>query len=102
MSSVQFQLLSDLHLETPLIRPQYTTFKIPPRSRYLALLGDIGYATSPALFDFLQKQLQNFQIVFFLLGNHEPYGTTFPAAKARFAAFASESMAIPNAFLFLI
>ena len=88
--SFNIQLLSDLHLETPLIRPLYSTFKIPPRSRYLALLGDIGYASDPRLFTFLELQLQHFQLVFFLLGNHEPYNTSFPLAKARIAAFATE------------
>jgi hypothetical protein len=90
MSPFNIQLLSDLHLETPLIRPAYTTFKIPPRSRYLALLGDIGYACDDHLFSFLKLQLQHFQLVFFLLGNHEPYNSSFPAAKARIAAFATD------------
>jgi hypothetical protein len=54
-------------------------------------LGDIGYVSDHRLFVFLEEQLQKFEVVFFLLGNHEPYGMTFPAARASMKAF-SERM----------
>ncbi|KAF7511269.1 hypothetical protein GJ744_004834 [Endocarpon pusillum] len=90
MPRIDFQIMSDLHLETPLARPTYDDFAatITPKSPCLALLGDIGYACDPRLFSFLEDQLHNFQTVFFLLGNHEAYGTSFPAAKALVESFA--------------
>lgn len=87
----RFQILSDLHLETPLSRPTYDEFSITPQAPYLALLGDIGYVRDGRLFVFLETQLRRFKIVFFLLGNHEPYGATFPAAKAAMRAFQAQT-----------
>lgn len=91
MPQMDFQVMSDLHLETPSARPSYDDFaaEITPQSPYLALLGDIGYACDTRLFEFLETQLHHFQIVFFLLGNHEAYGTSFPAAKGLVEAFAA-------------
>jgi Calcineurin-like phosphoesterase len=91
MALITFQVMSDLHLETPLARPTYDEFSpsITPQSPYLALLGDIGYASDSRLFTFLENQLRSFSIVFFLLGNHEAYGTTYVAAKANVEAFAA-------------
>lgn len=91
MPQVHFQIMSDLHLETPLARPTYEDFaaSFVPRSPYLALLGDIGYIRDARLFQFLERQLHLFQIVFFLLGNHEPYGMSFLAAKSLVAEFAA-------------
>ena len=94
MSFVQVQVMSDLHLETPFPRPMYETFRIKPKSRYLALLGDIGYVSDQRLFKFLEKQLRNFQAVFFLLGNHEPYGIAFQSAKALMKSFADKMDAL--------
>ncbi|CZR62760.1 related to Ser/Thr protein phosphatase superfamily [Phialocephala subalpina] len=90
MSMVKLQLMSDLHLETPKARSTYEHFKIQPVCRYLALLGDIGNTRDPRLFSFLREQLQNFEIVFYLLGNHETYGTTILAAQKAVRSFADE------------
>jgi predicted phosphodiesterase len=80
---VQIQLMSDLHLETPKSRPTYNEFVIQPQCKYLALLGDIGIVKDQALFHFLELQLQHFDKVFFVLGNHEPYQSThYEATKA--------------------
>lgn len=87
MCSVQFQIMSDLHLETPEVRPTYEAFKVQSQHQHLVLLGDIGNVSDPRLFDFLEEQLQHFKIVFYLLGNHEPYGMTFPTARARVRTF---------------
>ncbi|KNG81208.1 hypothetical protein ANOM_011308 [Aspergillus nomiae NRRL 13137] len=75
---VSFQILSDLHLEAP---EAYDLFDIAPKAPYLALLGDIGNVKDDGLFIFLEAQLQKFQIVFFLLGNHEPYHSNWTAAR---------------------
>lgn len=65
--------MSDLHLETPPLLPMYSSFEIEPKCSYLALLGDIGYAHDDELPNFLKRQLEQFEIVFYVLGNHEPY-----------------------------
>jgi hypothetical protein len=90
MSSVRIQILSDLHLENP---AAYDLFEIPPAAPNLALLGDIGHAKDDGLFIFLRRQLENFQTVFFLLGNHEPYHSSHPAARNRLREF---QLAIDN------
>jgi hypothetical protein len=90
MCSVQFQLMSDLHLETPQARPTYEDFKIQPECQYLALLGDIGNTWDPRLFKFLEDQLRQFEIVFYLLGNHEAFGTTVLVARTTARAFEHE------------
>ena len=82
--STAFQIMSDLHLE---FGSGYESFDIPPCAPYLCLLGDIGRAIDEKLFVFLERQLRAFKVVFFLLGNHEAYGSSYPASKERFAAF---------------
>ena len=90
MSLVKFQLVSDLHLETPQARPTYEDFKIQPECQHLGLLGDIGNIWDSRLFSFLKDQLAKFEIVFYLLGNHEAYGTTVLAARRTVRAFEHE------------
>jgi hypothetical protein len=82
--------MSDLHLETPQARPTYEDFEIQPECQYLALLGDIGNIWDPRLFKFLEDQLRKFEIVFYLLGNHEAYGTTVLVARTTARAFEHE------------
>ena len=86
MCSVEFQIVSDLHLET---HPSYDQFKLKKTAEYLALLGDIGHVGDDRFLSFLEKQVQRYWAVFFLLGNHEPYHLDFPAAKSRMRAFAA-------------
>ncbi|KAL9630489.1 MAG: hypothetical protein Q9164_006385, partial [Protoblastenia rupestris] len=80
--------MSDLHLETPFARQTYEEFNIERCSPYLVLLGDIGHIYDDRLFIFLERQLRQFDTVFYLIGNHEPYGMTLPDAKAKIEAFA--------------
>ena len=75
--SVKLQIMSDLHLETPAIRPMYSEFQLVRKSPYLALLGDIGKVHDGRLFEFLGEQLRKFEIVFYLMGNHEPWQVDF-------------------------
>ncbi len=71
---MQFQVLSDLHLE---LGQQYSAFQIPVQTGSLILAGDIGRLQDYQPFlTFLQVQCQNFQQVFLILGNHEFYGIT--------------------------
>ena len=73
-----FQILSDLHLEN---LPSYDVFKISPKASYLALLGDIGVVKDAGFLTFMETQLRQFRIVFFLLGNHEPYYSNWEETK---------------------
>ncbi|KAL8992530.1 MAG: hypothetical protein Q9169_007029 [Polycauliona sp. 2 TL-2023] len=82
--------MSDLHLETPTSRPSYDDYEIEPVCACLALLGDIGNVADPRLFAFLERQLQQFELVFFVPGNHEPYGTTMDGSKTALRKFEAE------------
>ncbi|KAK3935602.1 Metallo-dependent phosphatase-like protein [Diplogelasinospora grovesii] len=94
---VSIQIMSDLHLETPKFLPMYHHFQIEPKAPYLALLGDIGIAQDEKLFRFLEQQLLNFEIVFFVLGNHELYGSTYADARVGMEAFESDVKAARQA-----
>lgn len=74
---MELQILSDLHLESP---KAYDFYEIKPSAPNLALLGDIGCVSDPGYLIFLTAQLAQFRTVFHLLGNHEPYGSTWDAA----------------------
>ncbi|OQD79891.1 hypothetical protein PENANT_c042G08331 [Penicillium antarcticum] len=83
-SMATFQILSDLHLENP---SAYDTFEISPTAPYLALLGDIGVVKDDGFFPFLETQLRQFKVVFFLLGNHEPYYSAWDKARWKLEQF---------------
>jgi hypothetical protein len=88
---LRFQILSDLHLETPLSSPSYDKLTIPISAPNLFLLGDIGLTTHPQLFTFLSSLLTtypNLQI-YYVLGNHEAYHTTLDLSISTLQAFAS-------------
>lgn len=71
---VFFQIMSDLHLE---VGRQYADFDIPPKAPYLVLAGDVGRLVDfESLRDFLALQCSKFEKVFYVLGNHEFYGTS--------------------------
>lgn len=72
-----FQIVSDLHLE---INRQYASYKIPACAKHLVLAGDIGrLADYDAYCNFLQKQTDQFELVFLVLGNHEFYNGSYAA-----------------------
>ena len=78
-SSVQFQVVSDLHLEHC---SQYTSFQIPARAPYLILAGDIGKLNDYALYlDFLASLVKRFRRVFLVLGETEYFGANHRTAK---------------------
>lgn len=87
MSTFQFQIMSDLHLETPKSRPTYDEFDVEPSCSCLVLLGDIGNASDHRLFGFLDRQLELFETVLFLMGNHEPDGLSLAEAKTLLCKF---------------
>ncbi|GFF68152.1 hypothetical protein IFM47457_01964 [Aspergillus lentulus] len=84
MAPLSFQIMSDLHLET---HSSYDDFQFQNRASYLALLGDIGHVANEQLFIFLEYQIQRYLIVFFVLGNHEPYHMSLQTAKKKMRAF---------------
>ncbi|KAI0653964.1 Ser/Thr protein phosphatase superfamily protein [Cubamyces menziesii] len=100
--SIAIQVLSDLHLEAE--RPpsldgtsddgNLYTFDFPARAEHLALLGDIGMTVDNRLFAWLRAQLERFKTVFFVPGNHEPYGTSLDDSNARLARFTAECNAL--------
>lgn len=81
---IKLQILSDIHLEAP---KAYDIFAITPSAPYLALLGDIGCVKDDDYFTFLTAHLAQFKIVFLLLGNHEPYHSSWHASRERIRAF---------------
>ncbi|EGD84307.1 hypothetical protein H112_08002 [Trichophyton rubrum D6] len=83
-----FQILSDLHLESP---SAYDIFDVPPKAPHLALLGDIGNVRDKGFFPFIEAQLRNFRTVFFLMGNHEPYHCSWDEARRKINAFERET-----------
>lgn len=90
---LRFQTASDLHLETQLQTPSFAHFSnptnFPIHAENLFLLGDIGLAKHHQLFTFLGTLLitHSSLSIFYVLGNHEPYGTTLDVAIQRFEDF---------------
>jgi hypothetical protein len=82
----EFQVISDLHLETRLGRPSYTSFKLALHARHLCLLGNIGRVNDEGddgLFYFLEELLKsnpNLRI-FYVFGNHEAYQRRLASAR---------------------
>lgn len=89
-ASPQFQIISDLHLETPLSEPAYTYFSqpsnFPLEADNLLLLGDIGLIADTApLLTFLRSLLRrNPRLrLFYVPGNHESYRMTLETSTAK-------------------
>ncbi|EOA83483.1 hypothetical protein ACJQWK_00341 [Exserohilum turcicum] len=89
----QFQIVSDLHLETPLTAPQYASFRFSVQADNLLLLGDIGLVVDAGLFQFLRRILEQNRgcSIFYVLGNHEPYRTTYEHAHKLLRDFEMEA-----------
>ncbi len=65
----KLQIVSDLHLEFG------GQVDIQRHAPYLAVLGDIGLPFQPHYAEFIERQSEQFEHVFVLLGNHEYYST---------------------------
>jgi hypothetical protein len=80
---VFIQIMSDLHLEFHLrpamghSGPGYQVFDFQVAATNLALLGNIGLTTQAGLFEFFHRQLARFERIFFVLGNHEGYNSSY-------------------------
>jgi hypothetical protein len=81
---VEIQIVSDLHLENP---SAYDIFEVTPHAPYLALLGDIGVVEDAGFFTFIETQLAQFHVVFLLLGNHEPWQSTWSRTRLKISEF---------------
>lgn len=88
----ELQILSDLHLEAP---SAYDIFDIPRSAPNLALLGDVGNVRDKGFFPFVQAQLCKFRTVFLLLGNHEPYHSSWEVIRQQIRQFAENSNSRP-------
>ncbi|OJD18840.1 hypothetical protein AJ78_01173 [Emergomyces pasteurianus Ep9510] len=84
-----FQILSDLHLESP---AAYDIFEFPAKANvtHLALLGDIGNVRDPGFLPFIEAQLRKFRNVFLLLGNHEPFHSSWAEVRRQINEFSRE------------
>jgi hypothetical protein len=89
LSPQQIQVISDLHLETPFLRPLYDSFKLRNAPNNLFLLGDIGLCKDEGLFRFLERVLKSNPAtkVFYIMGNHEFYQLTIDEAYKRMQDF---------------
>ncbi|ROW02474.1 hypothetical protein VMCG_06043 [Cytospora schulzeri] len=85
---MEIQIFSDLHLESP---KAYDFYEITPTAPHLALLGDIGCVCDPGYLIFLTTQLKKFRIIFHVLGNHEPYGSTWASVIEKLRAFQEDN-----------
>lgn len=84
------QVLSDLHLEAP---KGYEFFDILPKAPYLALLGDVGNIVPHRddFIAFITQQLKQFQVVLFVLGNHEAYHSNWYEALSILRGFENDA-----------
>lgn len=83
-TEIPVQIVSDLHLDLFFprpgaigVQPGYTVFECAPSARILALLGDIGIAAHGGLYEFLQRQLYKYRHIFYVMGTHEGYQSTY-------------------------
>lgn len=85
----QFQILSDLRLETPKGLPSYAKFKLHFAASHLFLLGDIGLVKDAGLFGFFERLLQstpNIKI-YYVFGIHEAYQMSIILARDQMRDF---------------
>ena len=94
----QIQVLSDLHLEAPVA---YDIYEITPMAPNLALLGDIGQAKDQVFADFIKSQVQKFQTVYLVLGNHEVYHSDWESVKRSMNNLQKEKLPCEGKFVFL-
>lgn len=67
---VKFQYISDLHLEHHKNNNVFSQIKKLPDCENICILGDIGYTHSQIYQDFMMYCSNNWQNVFWIMGNH--------------------------------
>ncbi|PSN71987.1 hypothetical protein BS50DRAFT_240622 [Corynespora cassiicola Philippines] len=99
----RLRILSDLHLSSPSYIPSSLAKHLPLLAPNLCLLGDISLAQNAALFTFLQGLLERSPSlrIFYVPGNRESSGLTYPDALSHLAAFEEKANAMfgPRFFL---
>jgi len=70
-----FQLITDIHLETTDVCPDFAA-KWPALTPCLILSGDIGHISSPVWHQFMEYVNESWDIVVYVLGNHEFYSNS--------------------------
>uniref|UniRef100_A0A6C0BT48 Calcineurin-like phosphoesterase domain-containing protein n=1 Tax=viral metagenome TaxID=1070528 RepID=A0A6C0BT48_9ZZZZ len=70
-----FQVITDIHLETATSCPDFAT-KWPAITPCLILSGDIGHIGRPIWHQFMEYVNENWDIVIYVLGNHEFYSNS--------------------------
>lgn len=95
--NVTVQIMSDLHLE---VGQQYQTFDFPVTGKWLVLAGDIGRLIDYEGYrTFLEHQVQRFEKVALVLGNHEFFDLTYEEGISRAEQLASEPSLKENMLL---
>jgi predicted phosphodiesterase len=80
---VNFQLISDIHVEFPRVREVLPPEAIEPKAPYLVMLGDIGYPSKPSYQELLFEVADKFKKVFIIAGNHEYYKAEYYSTKQK-------------------
>jgi hypothetical protein len=70
-----FQVITDIHLETQEVCPNFAA-KWPALTPCLILSGDIGHISCPHWQRFMDYVNENWDIVIYVLGNHEFYSNS--------------------------
>lgn len=70
-----FQVVTDIHLEYLTTSPDFAA-KWPALTPCLILSGDIGHISSPIWHEFMEYVNDNWDIVIYVLGNHEFYSNS--------------------------
>jgi predicted phosphodiesterase len=88
----QFQIISDIHLETPLSKSSYQKFQLELHASYLCLIGDIGLIKHAGLYIFLESLLKKTPnlTIFYVFGNHEYYEISMQMAHQKMEDFVKE------------
>lgn len=76
---MSFQIVSDLKILQP--KALRTTI-IKAKAKYLALLGNIGIVDDDYI-EFIKNHLEQFEIVFLVLGTLEPNGDSWDEVKEK-------------------
>jgi len=73
---VKIQYISDIHLEHYKNNKVFLKIKKIPECENICVLGDIGYPISKIYQDFMNYCSNNWQNVFWVMGNHEYYSNS--------------------------
>lgn len=84
-----FQYVSDTHLEFCKTFPKNIFNDTFPKAPYLICAGDIGLPSSEIWCEFISWACEKYVHVFYVMGNHEPYGSSIQHAEDSISAYFS-------------